>query len=289
MTPDQSNTRPPDLPDFTAPPLTEVVLGVQFSELRGYRTVHGGLLWNSEYRAFFPYFEERPPIRPIFETFGAAPATESRLNIELRQQPDIPRLLFYNESGNELVQVQSDRFMHNWRKVDDNTEYPHYEYIRNIFHENILSFQRFLKKENLGEIDPNQIEITYVNYIDMPEHETAKDFLFRVFSGISSESLSDFETDIVLVDAEEMQFSQRYALRDTATDPFWGRLHVHARPTQTAEGVACVRLDLTARGQPKDATISGVLDRLDTARKAIVNVFCNITTSEMHEQWGRKS
>jgi hypothetical protein len=41
--------------------------------------------------------------------------------------PPIPRLSFANEQGNEMIQVQNDRFIKNWRKEGDGEQYPHYE------------------------------------------------------------------------------------------------------------------------------------------------------------------
>lgn len=282
-----SEPRPTDLPEFTAPPLTEVVLGVQFSELRGYRTVHGGLLWNSQYRPNFPFFEERPPLRPVFETFGAEAATESNLDIEIMQKPEVPRLVFSNEDGDEIIQVQPDRFLHNWRKVNDDAEYPHYEYIRNVFKNNLLQFQSFLHSENLGEIEPNQIELTYINYILHKGSESAAEFFSHVFRSFTDHDLNAFQTNDLRCEAEDIRFGQRYALRDHNASTSWGRLHVHARPAQTTEGRPAIRLDLTARGQPEPGSVSGVLCRLDAARKAIVAVFTSITTPEMHKRWGR--
>ena len=62
--------RPPDLPDFDNPPLVEVVLSVQFSDLQSYRTVHPGLLWERKFRESFPEFAEQPPLDPLFETLA---------------------------------------------------------------------------------------------------------------------------------------------------------------------------------------------------------------------------
>lgn len=40
-----NSPRPADLPEFGAPPLTEVVLGVQFDVIPGFMTPHIGVIW----------------------------------------------------------------------------------------------------------------------------------------------------------------------------------------------------------------------------------------------------
>ena len=44
-----------------------------------------------------------------------------------------PRFWFVNESGNELVQVQRDRFIRNWRKTEGQPGYPSYDNLREAF------------------------------------------------------------------------------------------------------------------------------------------------------------
>ena len=48
-------------------------------------------------------------------------------------------------------------------------------------------------------------------------------------------------------------------------------------------------LNFTARGAPAEATVEGVLDFYDAARKHIVCGFVALTTSEMHKKWGMKT
>jgi hypothetical protein len=52
------------LPEFDAPPLAEVSLGVQFQPLERLRTPQLGLLWE-HFREGLPIIEEHPPLEPI--------------------------------------------------------------------------------------------------------------------------------------------------------------------------------------------------------------------------------
>ena len=61
--------RPVDLPDYTAPPLNEVAISVQFDTLTSYTAVVTGPLWEL-FRSEFPNVQKQVPLQPTFETFG---------------------------------------------------------------------------------------------------------------------------------------------------------------------------------------------------------------------------
>ena len=103
--------RPADLPDFERPPLNELVLSVQFASVP-FQNFHSGLLWQ-RFANEYPRVEEQPPIEPVFETFGALQAREHRLTLQLMPMPATMRYWFVSPDGDELLQVQSDRLIHN--------------------------------------------------------------------------------------------------------------------------------------------------------------------------------
>ena len=99
-----------DLPDFRNPPLVETVLSLQFQPLRGFKSVHVGLLWH-QFRDTFPLIEEHPPLDVFHETFGVPPPGQVEVTIE--EKPPLPRVWFLDESETKLIQIQADRFIHN--------------------------------------------------------------------------------------------------------------------------------------------------------------------------------
>jgi hypothetical protein len=58
-----------DLPEFEAPPITEVVLGIQFNAPANYQSIRAFQVWNL-FREAFPVVQEMPPLAAQFETFG---------------------------------------------------------------------------------------------------------------------------------------------------------------------------------------------------------------------------
>src|SRR6266566_564057 len=96
----------------------------------------------------FPDFR----IPPVVENFATGPAPGFGFQIEAFDVPPAPRLWFLNESGTELIQVQEDRFIHNWRKTDSGQQYPRYEYIRGRFNSELQLFSSFLEAEKLPRL-----------------------------------------------------------------------------------------------------------------------------------------
>src|SRR5579864_3244884 len=119
------------LPDFTSPPVGEVVLSVQFARISSLQAAHLGLLWE-RYRAEFPRTETHPPL-PTVKDFSKPALAEAAVRFELRQPQTVPRVWFLNSPGTELIQIQADRFVCNWRRVVPSDVYPRYPYVRDRF------------------------------------------------------------------------------------------------------------------------------------------------------------
>ena len=109
------------LPKFDNPPVVEVALSVQFERL-SISAAHIGLVWQ-KFRDRFPNIEEKPEIEAAIEQFGPPERKGPGVRFEVGVMP-IPRFWFVNQDGSELVQVQRDRFIRNWRKKDGGPGYP---------------------------------------------------------------------------------------------------------------------------------------------------------------------
>ena len=273
--------RPADLPDFENPPLIEVVLSVQFSELRNYRTVHAGLLWH-KFRQAYPKFAEHPPLNPTFEAFGAHSPAQPRFELRQLVGPPVPRLWLINSMDTELIQFQTDRFIHNWRKTND-ADYPRYEILRARFFERLRELDSFVQNEGIGKIEPNQCEVTYVNMIRLDDETDIRvrpEVALRVWSAVD---LDDSDPFARLPLMENAGFSIRYVMKSAEDVPL-GRLIVAAQPAGEQPEL---RLDLTARGAPSESSLDAVAKFFDQGREAIVRGFTALTTPHMHRIWGR--
>ena len=90
-----------------------------------------GLVWQ-QFRNRFPVIQDKPEIEAAFERFEPTERRGSGVRFEVGSMP-IPRFWFVNETGDELVQVQRDRFIRNWRKTEGQPGYPSYDNLRKAF------------------------------------------------------------------------------------------------------------------------------------------------------------
>lgn len=270
------------LPEFDNPPVVEVALSVQFETLPDFRTPQIGLLWQ-QFRDRFPKTEEHPPLDSVIERFGVPPTPKGVARFQMLSAPPVPRCWFLNNEGTELVQVQQDRFAHNWRKVGDQATYPRYDYVRTTFENELRKFEDFLSRQQIGELNANQCEITYVNHILSGEGWNNHGQLGEVLTLFAPRYTDDFRPA-----PEDGRLSARYMIPNNTGEPV-GRLHVAVEPVyRSADDMPMFALTLTARGRPLGVGVPGVLAFLDLGREWIVRSFASITTPQMHTIWRRK-
>jgi uncharacterized protein (TIGR04255 family) len=269
----------PDIPIYSNPPVTEMVLSVQFATLPTFRSFHIGLLWE-ELRKEYPTVSEQMPLAAVFETFGASAPQPVPLTLGFPFAPQMSRFWLESPDGAHVVQIQQDRIVHNWRKKGD-SPYPHYEPLRAQFEREIKIFERFLDREKLGQLAPNQCEIAYVNTIELPDGENPHSNLQRV-SPIWAGELPPSPGCLL----EDAGFQARFVLRDR--DNSIGRLYVVFSPKFDPSGKPpALLLQITARGRPKSGAMADAFDFLDLGRREIVQTFDNVTSSELHRIWGK--
>lgn len=272
---DTITDRPRDLPDFTDPPLIEVVMGVQFPEPHAYSQIYAGEIWNL-FRDQFPQVQELPAIMPQFETFGRdKPGT---VNFELVDGPGANRFWFITEGGDQLVQFQSDRLLHNWRKREGlGNVYPRYESMVVRFRQELEALNSFFAEHFDTPLAINQAEITYINYIVADETSAGPmrvgDWLNVI--GFDHEEPTDFNT------------GYRREVRNEHGKPI-GRLIAEIKSgRRQREKDRLIALNLTVRGAPMGPSIAQSIDFLTLGREMVVKEFAAITTPQAHEIWGR--
>lgn len=271
--------RPEDLPDFRKPPLAETVLSLQFEPIAGLTTAHLGLLWQ-RFREWLPFIEEQPPLPPILEKFE--PPSLAQVEVTVEEKPPVPRLWLLNQDKTELIQVQADRFIHNWRKMEGIEPYPHFEPIRDRFRGEVAVLEQFLKDEGMGVPAVNQCEVTYVNHIEPSGVWQRHGQLEKVLANWAVAPERQF-----LPEAEDGGVRLRFVIRDESGRPV-GRLHVISQPGwKKTDNTPIMVLNLTARGEPLAEGTEGAFRFFELGRRWIVKGFADVTTSEMQRAWER--
>lgn len=223
--------------------------------------------------------EVHPPLSPVFETFD----TPSPRNVSFSFEARVPplRYWFLTAESTRLLQVQHDRFVLNWRKLETEEKYPHYDNLNSLLTEEFDRFESFLLDEGLSPPAPDQVELTYVNHLPAGPPKARRQPLqgmVRLWSGQP--------TGVELPEPDEVALSASYLMR--SEDKPRGRLHINLESRyRIADTAPLYVLNLLARGAPDGPGLAGAMSAMDRGHEWIVQNFAAITTEEMHKIWER--
>jgi uncharacterized protein (TIGR04255 family) len=175
------------------------------------------------------------------------------------------------------VQLQKDRFLFNWRRTRPEHKYPRYAFVKERFDALYGRFLEFLTQQNLGEIRPNQFELTYVNHIppskESWEQPSELGLIFPDFGWRRS-------TERFLPPPERIDFQSSFLLPRSS-----GRLHARIRDTwRQADSMRVCLLELTARGYHEDMT-----EWFGIAHEWIVRGFADLTDDRIQRDLWRRA
>lgn len=258
------------LPSYKNPPVNEVVFGILYRTPSELKLPHIGILWQ-KFQSDYPYIQHAPPIA----------SAKGELKIDSKTGVPIPRLWFINESDDQLIQFQVDRFYFNWRRRQDN--YPRYDYLKNKFVNLLDNMIIFFDELNFGNLEPIQCELTYINHIPKGEIWNRFDDLTKIFSDFAW----SYKKDRFLPNPQKIAWQCEFALPEGR-----GRLVAKLKQAiRTEDKVPLLVLELQAIGIYE---LNGkvekeyILSWFDLAREWIVRGFTDLTTPETHEIWGKE-
>ncbi|HZP92093.1 MAG TPA: TIGR04255 family protein [Burkholderiales bacterium] len=268
------------LPDYSNPPVIEVVCGISFTPLVGFQAVHLGLLWE-KFRDQYPKVEEHPPVvMPLEQLTIPAGHVET---MQFLETPPLPRVWFLDVSGNGIVQVQRDVLLYNWRKLKDTDKYPRFSVVIREFKDHLLRLVRFVEAEKLGAIQPVQYELTYINHVPATSHWSHGKPLNSIFPDfVWRQSRERF----LPMSYEAAHWRTAFRLPDDN-----GRLHVAIQTAfKRPDNAPLLILELKARGMARDHSMASAWKWFDLAHEWIVRGFADITDRTVQESlWGLKS
>ena len=264
------------LPEYDKPPLIEVVFGIQFKALEELKTPHIGAFWDIIGRTEYPKFSEMPMLRHIIESCGPSRSEPASSEFgTMFKSPPLPRLFFISEDDTRLIQLQGDRLLQNWRKRQVETEYPKYRTLFPSFAKSWGLFCDFVQEQGLGELQPDQYELTYVNHIVHGTGWTDERGIEGVFPWFKCKLDGAF-----LGVPEEAGWRKSYVFPKKD-----GRLRVEMKQGLTKEdGKPVLVLNLTARGFSE-----GDMGKwFDLAHEWIVRSFADLTESSVQKDVWKK-
>ncbi len=261
------------LPDFGRPPVVEVAVGVQFEAqecLRPFETAALRELWREAY----PVVQEHPALPPTIEM-----QPEAQTGFQVFVGPPPSRLWFVSSDGDSLVQLQPDRLHVNWRAIDGVRPYPRWDWVRDTFKQRLLQVFEFVETRAARVPAIAQVELTYINAIEMPDGTpAAMDHLLKQWGTAPDHHLGT---------PREFKATLVYEIMGMGQGPV--RLYLDAGPGVRPNGGPTSFLTLTVRGAPLQGNTQSSLEFAEKAHEHIVNSFAELTPPTMHALWERRT
>lgn len=250
-----------ELPSFRKPPVNEVVCGMRFRPADGLRIPHIGLLWD-KFRADYPIIQHAPPIS----------SARGEILVDKTTGLPLPRMWFISPTEDQLIQFQNDRFYFNWRKKEG--EYPRYDHVIRNFETVLDAVRDFLKECELGELEPVEYELSYINHIPKGIGWNTIDDLNEMFSNF----IWNMTKAHFLPNPENVNWTLKFSLSEKK-----GHLTVSLKQAIRKEDeLPIVIFELKANGIDRENNIH---NWFDLAHQWIVRGFTDLTTKKMHKIW----
>lgn len=254
--------------DFAKPPVVEVVCGVTFAPLAGFTVAHLGRFWGS-LGDDFREVAEHPPLAPV-------PGGNRQQTPQEALQALTPRVWFTNRNQDHLVQLQRDRLLCNWRKLEPSHEYPRYDWVREKFEKYLNLFETFTRSTLDTEPQYTQFELTYVNHLCEGDGWST---LAELGVALPDCSWRD-QPNRFLPTPDGISWVTQFSLPDRM-----GSLHVSAQSgKRDIDSRSILAVELHARGLSTERS-----KWFATAHEWIVKGFADLTGDKLqHEIWERK-
>jgi len=262
---------------FDNPPVVEVACSVLFSAVKPLRGIHIGL-YAERIRGDFPRIEEVPPLVAMIEPQESG-TTGVEIAYAVGPLPPLRRTWLISEDGRNLIQVQEDRFIFNWKKAAADDKYPSYDEVIERFDTQFSRFHAFFADRDIGPLVYRQLELTYVNHIPLGLAEIGVSE-----SRILVDHVRDTARRRFLGEPIGVNWVSIYELSNRQ-----GRLYMTAQSARAPNGRRILSLDMTARGIPADTSKASRRAWFDLAHTWITQGFADVTVDDIQKQVWRRT
>jgi|SRR5688572_4865148 len=255
------------LPSYGNPPLIEVACGVVFRRLDKMKIPHYGRLWE-RLRDNYPTCEHAPPIEVSPDAVDATTGLP------------LPRIWLVGKTGNDLIQIQNDRILYNWRKTRSADLYPRFQSVIENFKTSLTTFIDFLMENDLGSFAPLNCELTYVNHLVKGEGWRSPAEIPNLFPDLQWRSGRRF-----LPEPSSLAWTAVFPMEED-----FGTLSVKLNQgTRKTDALPVLVLQLTANGLGADRSVAAIWKWFEGAHRWIVCGFADLTsTTAQSEIWKRE-
>ncbi len=247
---------------FENPPVDEVVVSTYFSPPLDLGSEHIGLFWG-KIRDEFPVVRQQPPVE-----IGQVVTANDRFQM--------PRYWFVAGNDINLIQIQKNAFMFNWRRREK--EYPGFH--RNIkptFDKYYGLFSEFIRTEiRIAEPAVDLCELTYVNSLEPCEFWTGPQDTASVIP-----SFSILTPDIDF--SGSLGFNCNYAYKIAADLQI--SIGIRVGPKVQQPEVPVLMFQIKASGRVGKIAKPGTDEWFERAHDAISRCFVSMTSPDIQNRF----
>ncbi|MCG8448783.1 MAG: TIGR04255 family protein, partial [Pirellulales bacterium] len=184
------------------------------------------------------------------------------------------------DADDRLIQLQPGRFLFNWRSREEAGPYPHYESLSGDFFALFYEFERFVAEQGLGDIEPIEYELTYINHVIEEEGWTFPEHINRVVNEVSWQS----QNYQFLPNPDIVIWQCRFEFKDQS-----GGLSIKLNPgRRPTDDKKLFLLELSARGLPVEGPRDHIEQWFSNGHEWIVRGFEDFTSEEAQiALWGK--
>lgn len=251
--------------DYERPPVVETAFALLFPPVKGWTVFHLGLLWG-RLRKRYAHAEARLPTGSV-----------QLDDLNLKLGPDIHlesfplRSWFIDAPNNQLLQVQSNAFIRNWRALEAEHKYIHYSDLKPLFQEDWATYREFLRDERLPQPNVFQCDVTYINHLVKGREWNTLEEIGSLFKPARFDVKGGSVTAIsFLANVSNHQ------------------VRMDASPGLRPDGTPIIQLTLNVNGKPSGASESDIWAKLDECHHLLVTTFAEITADEVQRRIWRR-
>jgi uncharacterized protein (TIGR04255 family) len=279
-----SPERPQDLPDYSDPPVDEVIVAIAFMSVGGSTSNHIAK-YRDTVKEAYPGLQYQPKLPVQLERLvdegwsGQPPMGIPFGGMPLQMGQMGQRTWLVSTDDQRLIQIQDDAFYTNWRRRVE--PYPRFESILKEFWDRFSEFRSQLDSDTVIPLQLQQIEVSYINWIPREEFPLEQWFL--------PANVTKIECDGTTTLPEHHQWAASYPLNKDHVPV--ARLHVRQlEALRTGPGAPHLgsQFELTYRAPLAPGVSDDEISELALhARGVIVKAFTDLTTEDGHKRWGQ--
>lgn len=244
---------------YKQPPIDEVLCDVRLAPLDAWRVIHIGAFW-ATMREHFPKCEHAPPL-----DIGSPENTDAAT-----QGLPLPRAWLISLDDAQVLQLQRNRFIFNWRRRAEGQPYIGFEAFQRHLLDYLFRYRDFLLSLGIGPVVPVRFELAYIDVfpkgMGWDASVTDVDRILPVLTGLSGLNLRERISGVELALSMDIQelggtitVKMNPAVRSTTNEPAY-------------------RLEIRAHGMLGNPALDALEAWTNLAHDHITNVFNDITS-----------